>query len=87
MFARKLYPKAEISFMTNGVLIPVQKDEFWKICSDYNINVRISKYPIRLNNQKIEEIRKTWRVDFDWVGGKDIPVKKMWKYPIDLKSS
>lgn len=24
-------------------------------------------------------------MDFDWVGGSDIPVKKMWKYPINLK--
>lgn len=85
ILARKLYPKAEISFMTNGVLIPAQKDEFWKICSDYDINVRISRYPIKLNDQKIKEIQEKWSVDFDWVGGKDIPVKKMWKYPIDLK--
>lgn len=83
-FARKLYPKAEIDFMTNGVLIPVQKDEFWTTCSACSIKVRISRYPIKLNNKRINEIEEKWRINFEWVGGKDMPVKKMWKYPLDL---
>lgn len=82
--ARRLYPKAEISFLTNGVLIPAQKEEFWKICVDCDVKVRISRYPIKLNDKKINEIAEKWGVDFGWVGGKDIPTKKMWKYPIDL---
>lgn len=84
-FARGCFGEgAEISFMTNGVLIPSQKDEFWKICSECNVKVCISRYPIKLDNKRINEIKENWGVKFDWVGGKDIPVKKMWKYPIDL---
>ena len=83
-FAYDLFPESEISFLTNGVLIPQQKTEFWEICSECNIKVCISKYPIKLNNKKIDEIKERWKVEFDWVGGKDTPVKKMWKYPIDL---
>lgn len=71
--------------MTNGVLIPLQKDDFWKVCSDCDVKVSISRYPIKLNAKKINEIADKWGVLFDWVGGKDIPVKKMWKYPLDLR--
>ena len=83
-FARQLYPNAKISFMTNGVLIPAQNDEFWKVCSECGVKVAISRYPIKLNNKKINEIAEKWGVYFNWAGGKDIPIKKMWKYPIDL---
>lgn len=83
-YARVLFPKAEIDFMTNGTLIPKQADEFWKTCADNKVSVRISKYPIKLDEGKIAEIQKTWKIKFDWVGGKDVPVKKMWKYPLDL---
>lgn len=86
-YARELFPEAEMSFMTNGILIPEQTDEFWKICADCGVKARISRYPIKLDEEKINEIKKKWGVDFDWVGGKDIPVKKMWKYPIDLKGN
>jgi len=84
-FARRLYPKAEISFMTNGVLIPVQTEFFWKICHDCGVKVRVSRYPIKLDNEKIYQIEKKYQVVFDWVGGKDVPIKKMWKYPIDVE--
>lgn len=83
-FAYRLYPETDISFMTNGVLIPSQSDEFWKTCSECAVRVRISRYPIKLNDKKINEIKEKWGIHFEWVGGKDIPVKKMWKYPIDL---
>lgn len=86
-YARKLFPKAKIYFMTNGILIPAQTDAFWKICVDCDIKVRISRYPIKLDNEKIEKIKNKWGVDFDWAGGKDIPVKKMWKYPIDVQGN
>lgn len=83
-FAYEMCPTAEIDFMTNGVLIPQQKDEFWKTCSDCGVKVRVSKYPINLDHKRITEIEKKWGVNFEWGGGKDIPVKKMWKYPISL---
>lgn len=88
-FARELYPNAEIEFMTNGILIPSQTDEFWKICADCGIKPKISRYPIKLDTKKIREIERNTgrRVCFSWVGGNDIPVKKMWKYPIDLKGN
>lgn len=38
-----------------------------------------------MDDKKISEISEECGVDFDWVGGSDIPVKKMWKYPINLK--
>lgn len=86
-FARRLYPDANISFMTNGVLIPMQTEKFWKICHDCNVKVRISRYPIKLDDKKISEIEIKYKVDFDWVGGREVPIKKMWKYPIEVQGT
>lgn len=59
-FAYTLYPNSEISFMTNGVLIPMQTDAFWKTCSECGITVCISRYPIKLNYEKISEIKERY---------------------------
>lgn len=39
-----------------------------------------------MNHKKINEIRERYGggVKLDWVGRKSIPMKKVWKYPIDL---
>lgn len=84
-YARKLFPETDINFMTNGVLIPLQKEEFWQTCHECGVTVRISKYPIKLDDKKINEIEEKYHVTFEWVGGKDVPDKKMWKYPIDTE--
>lgn len=76
-FAYQLFPDAEMSFLTNGVLIPRQTDAFWKTCSECNVKVCISKYPIRLNDKKIEEIKENTR------GGGKIRMGWRQRYPYE----
>lgn len=58
-FDHKLYPKTELCFMTNGVLIPLQRNEFWEIYADCGVKVYISRYPIKLDILKNKEIEKS----------------------------
>ncbi len=52
---RKTLPKADISVVTNGILLPQQKDEFWQSCRDHKIKIYISQYPVQLNYAAIDE--------------------------------
>lgn len=42
---RKAYPRAKISIVTNGILIPAMKEDFWSACRKNNVKIDMSKYP------------------------------------------
>ena len=82
--ARLYFKDTEISFMTNGILLPKMPAEFWENCKKNNVCISLSRYPIRLDIDGIKETAKSYSVRFDYVGGSNTPIKEMWKYPIDL---
>lgn len=47
------YFKNRIQIVTNGILLSKQDDEFYKICIDNEICISITKYPIKLNYNRI----------------------------------
>lgn len=55
-FIRDLFPNTNISIYTNGILLLKMQDEFWKTCSEKNILVKITYYPIDL---RVAEIKRT----------------------------
>ena len=83
--ARKKFPKAKISFMTNGLLLLKMPEIFWKKCSQKSVSIDISRYPINIDIEKIREHGEKYSVKVDYVGGSDVPVKLMWKYPLDME--
>jgi len=82
--ARDFFPETMISFMTNGLLLLKMPEAFWVNCQKNDVFITLSKYPIDLNIPKIKGKAKEYKVKFDYVGGNDVPVKSMWKYPLDL---
>lgn len=44
-FTRRVLPHADICLITNGLLIPVQKEDFFISCIENNIIIEISEYP------------------------------------------
>jgi ABC-2 type transport system ATP-binding protein len=54
-FIRNLYPNTNVSIYTNGILLLKMSDDFWKTCSENNILVKITYYPIDL---RVAEIRR-----------------------------
>jgi len=51
--ARNNIPKGTIEISTNGILLPQMKEDFWRACKANDIVVRISRYPIKLDGDKI----------------------------------
>jgi MoaA/NifB/PqqE/SkfB family radical SAM enzyme len=83
--ARELFPETDIYFMTNGLLLQKMPEAFWENCGQNKITINLSRYPIHLDIEKIKEKAKTHNITFDYVGGSDVPVKSMWKYPLDVE--
>jgi MoaA/NifB/PqqE/SkfB family radical SAM enzyme len=82
--AREYFPKTELSFMTNGVLLMKMTEAFWENCRKNNVCISLSRYPINIDVIKIKAFADTYNVKFDYVGGKNTPTKLMWKYPLDI---
>jgi MoaA/NifB/PqqE/SkfB family radical SAM enzyme len=82
--ARECFPETEISFMTNGKLLLEMPEDFWTNLNKNGININISRYPIQIHEDKIREKAKLYKVGFGYVGGSNVPVKSMWKYPLDI---
>jgi MoaA/NifB/PqqE/SkfB family radical SAM enzyme len=83
--ARALFKSAQLSFLTNGLLLPQMPGAFWENCATNNVAVSLSRYPIALDITRIKQISNSHGVHFEYVGGSHTPVKSMWKYPLDLE--
>lgn len=82
---RKYFPYATIKIVTNGILLLSKDDEFWKACKNNKIVVSITKYPIKIDFNKISQKAYLNDVVVEYFGStKDIE-KTLWKIPIDLK--
>ena len=53
---RKYFPNAKMSIFTNGLLIPKMSDEFWETCRQTNSVMAITRYPIKFDYDKLEDI-------------------------------
>lgn len=53
--ARNYFPRGEISLFSNGLLLLSQPDSFWQLCKEKEIGITITKYPIHLDYDRIEE--------------------------------
>jgi MoaA/NifB/PqqE/SkfB family radical SAM enzyme len=83
--ARRCFPETELYFMTNGLLLLKMAESFWENLKENHIAINLSRYPIPIDVDRIREKAKTYNVKFDYVGGSDVPVKSMWKYPLDIE--
>jgi len=54
--AWKYFHSGDISIVTNGILLNKMSLDFWQGCHEYNINIIISGYPIKLD---IDGLRNT----------------------------
>ena len=59
---RRIFPKTNIAVFTNGVLLPNTPSIFWTTCADNNVQIKISRYPIKLDVNAILEIARSYDV-------------------------
>jgi len=59
---RKYFPKTELEIWTNGILLSKQPHEFWETCREKNIRINITKYPIKINREQINNLARQYSV-------------------------
>lgn len=81
--ARELFPKSVVQIITNGVLLPKQKPEFWAACKQYNIVMTPTKYP-GIDWDKVEARARENNYQFKYFNFSDTSVKASRKFVLDL---
>ncbi|TLD85767.1 4Fe-4S cluster-binding domain-containing protein [Helicobacter sp. MIT 05-5294] len=52
---RKFFPHSKLTLITNGILLESQPKDFWESCKENKIEIRPTKYPIKVNWEAIEQ--------------------------------
>lgn len=79
---RKYFQDTKIELVTNGILLVDMSNEFWKTCAQYNVEIVITKYPIKLNVPFIEKKSQEFGVLWRWY--EDIELKTSFFAPFSI---
>lgn len=86
-YARRTFRRATIRFITNGILLPQQKPEFWKTAHKYKILISPTKYPINVDWNSVTETANKYRVALDFFGGTGYCQKTLYHKPLDIRGT
>lgn len=83
---RKYFPYTSIILVTNGILLTKQSDIFWQSMHDNNVYLSPTKYPIKLDVDKIIELSNKYKVNFQyWGGAEDDYIKESFTSGFDIE--
>lgn len=82
LLARRYFPDKKISIFTNGLLIPRMDEEFWENCRQTDSVIAITRYPVKVDYDRIEAICREKGVKVEVFGdrGED---NSFFKLPLD----
>lgn len=86
--SRAYFPHANISIITNGLMLPKEPEEFWRACKENQINIRLTMYPISFDYHGVEKLAEQYQVRFSFYREKpsdDIIKKTMVYMPLDME--
>lgn len=86
VLARKAMPSIKLTLQTNGVLLTVMAKSFWQFCHENDILVRVTRYPVKLDEKAIENLAKRYDVDLRFHPSDGVE-KSFNQYPLDLEGS
>lgn len=81
---RKYFKKTKIKLVTNGILLLKQNNSFWKSMKENNITLAPTKYPIKIDWDKIKEICKNMDIKLSFYNNENIE-KTSFKNPLNLE--
>ena len=78
LLSRKYFPEAQLSILTNGLLLLAMSEEFWKVCTENQIKISVTPYSL-LDKAKILELGQKKQVQIDWYpDSMNNPGEKCW---------
>lgn len=81
---RNLFPEAKIFIITNGILLVSMENDFWDAAKRNNIIISVTKYPIKLDYDKLIEMAKIKDVEFEFFGNSSTG-RTFWHTPLDFE--
>lgn len=81
---RKYFPYAKIRIITNGLLLLKQNKEFWNICRENNIIIEMTKYPVNIKIDEIEDVAHKEKVQLQYFANSKRVLKTSYFLPLDL---
>ena len=78
---RSYFPTSHIYLITNGILLPTKKEDFWSALNKNKITLEPTKYPLKIDWQEIEKTAAKYTVALKHQGS--INKTEMQKLPID----
>jgi hypothetical protein len=81
--ARKYFSTSRVCIITNALLLNRQPPEFWECFHDNNADIRVTKYPLDLDWNLLEEKAKQYDVAFSYFSGGD-GAKESYHIPFDI---
>ncbi|MDR1389685.1 MAG: radical SAM protein [Treponema sp.] len=84
--SRRFFDTAHIEIVTNGILLPRQPAAFWETCKEEAVTVFISKYPVKLDLDAIDDLAKQYGVQIVYTT--NIDKTNTWrKEPLDVSGA
>lgn len=84
--ARKAFPQTHITLDTNGILLPKQTEDFWRALRETDIELTLTKYPIPVDYDAINEIMDRENVAFAYTLSSAV-LKTTYHLPLDLQGT
>lgn len=84
--ARKAMPSTKLTLQTNGILLTKMPDDFWESCSENNVFVRVTRYPVKLDNAQIDALAQQFNVKLDYHPANGVE-KSFNLYPLDIQGT
>lgn len=82
--ARKYFSKTNIQVVTNGLLLNQKKEDFWLSCRKNDIEIVNTKYPLKLDFEKMRVTAEKYGVRFKHFTIEGEAVKTSYKIPLAL---
>ena len=82
---RQVLSKTHLAVFTNAILLPQMQDIFWQTCRDKNINILISRYPVKIDLKTIFAKAKQFKVHVNFTHSGLYNFVNMHKLALDLE--
>lgn len=82
---RTAFPETVLKLYTNAILLHKMDDEFWEECRKLNIIIKITKYPIKVDYKRIEELAAERNVVIEFVNENTVKAWRVQKIDVNGK--
>jgi len=80
---RDSFPNTRLLIITNGILLDQMPIDFWDVCKKYNVIISPTKYPIKIDYDKLQGLAEKYGVQYEYYGSSEAG-RSLWHFPLDF---